>query len=154
MKQLFSLFLLLLSCNISNTNDIDTIKQDTYEINLIKNTLTTQEKYWNEGNIEGFMQGYWNSEELIFTSAGHKLSYGWKNTFNRYKESYPTKESMGILRFKILNLKLNTKNTATLKGKWELIREKDHPSGVFWLDLKKFENDWLIIKDSTISLIN
>ena len=61
---------------------------------------------------------------------------------------------MGVLKFEILNLKLNDKNTAVLKGKWELIRKKDHPSGVFWLDLQKFEENWLIIKDSTISLVN
>ena len=155
MKQLFSLFLLVLfSCNMNNTNTIDTVKQDANEIDAIKKVLTTQQKCWNEGDIKGFMEGYWNSEKLIFTSAEYMPSYGWKNTFDRYKSSYPTKESMGVLKFEILNLKLNTKNTAVLKGKWELVREKDHPNGVFWLDLQKFENNWLIIKDSTISLVN
>ncbi len=155
MKQLFSLFLLVLfSCNMNNTNTIDTVKQDANEIDAIKKVLTTQQKCWNEGDIKGFMEGYWNSEKLIFTSAEHMPSYGWKNTFERYKSSYPTKESMGVLKFEILNLKLNTKNTALLKGKWELFRKKDHPSGIFWLDLQKFENNWLIIKDSTITIIN
>ena len=75
-------------------------------------------------------------------------------TLKRYKNSYPTKESMGRLEFRITNLNIISKNTATLKGEWELIREKDHPIGVFWLDLRKFEENWLIIKDSTISLVN
>ena len=155
MKQPFSLFLLVLfSCNMNNTNTIDTVKQDANEIDAIKKVLTTQQKCWNEGDIKGFMEGYWNSEKLIFTSAEHMPSYGWKNTFERYKSSYPTKESMGVLKFEILNLKLNTKNTAVLKGKWELVRKEDHPFGVFWLDLQKFENNWLIIKDSTISMVN
>ncbi len=155
MKQPFSLFLLvLLSCNMNNTTTTDTIKQNANEINAIKKVLTTQQKCWNEGDIEGFMEGYWNSEKLIFTSAEHMPSYGWENTFERYKSSYPTRESMGVLKFEILNLKLNTKNTAVLKGKWELVRKEDHPFGVFWLDLQQFENNWLIIKDSTISMVN
>ena len=40
---------------------------------------------------------------------------------------------------------------ATLKGKWNLTREKDDPNGLFWLDFEKFDKNWLITKDSTIS---
>ena len=152
MKQLFNLSLLILfSCNVSNTKTIKIIKQDPKEIDAIKKILTSQQDYWNNGDIDGFMQGYWQSEELIFTSLNHKPAYGWDNTLQRYKNSYPTKSSMGEFNFEILDLRLISKTTATLKGKWELIREKDHPNGLFWLDLEKFDKNWLITKDSTIS---
>ncbi len=152
MKQLSAFFLLiLLSCNMNNTNTINAIKQDPNEINAIKKRLTLQQKCWNNGDIDRFMQGYWNSEELIFTSLIHEPVYGWKNTLERYKNSYPTKSSMGELRFEILDLQLISEITATLKGKWEIIREKDNPNGLFWLDLQKFDRNWLITKDSTIS---
>lgn len=136
---------------MNNTNSVDVLKQDLNEINTIKKILSSQQKCWNNGDIDGFMQGYWNSEKLVFTSLNHKPAYGWKNTLERYKNSYPTKSSMGELRFEILNLKLISKTTATLKGKWELIRQKDHPNGLFWLDIEKFDNNWLITKDSTVS---
>jgi len=152
MKQLFTLSLLiLLSCSMNNTKTIDTIKQDPFEIDAIKKVLTSQQECWNNGDIDGFMQGYWNSEKLIFTSLSHKPAYGWKNTLERYKNSYPTKSSMGEFRFEILNLEITSKTTADLYGKWELIRMKDHPNGLFWLDLEKFDESWLITKDSTIS---
>ena len=152
MKQLFILFpLILLSCSMNNSKAIDTIRQDSNEINAIKKLLTTQQACWNNGDIDGFMQGYWNSEELIFTSATHKPAYGWKNTLERYKKSYPTKASMGEFRFEILDTELTSKETATLKGKWELIRMNDNPNGLFWLDLEKIDENWLITKDSTIS---
>ena len=152
MNQLFTfLLLILLSCSMNNTKTIETIKQDLFEVNAIKKILTTQQEYWNNGDIDGFMEGYWNSEELIFTSLNHKPAFGWENTLERYKNSYPTKASMGEFRFDILDLKLISDKTAILKGKWELIREKDHPNGLFWLDLKKFDESWLITKDSTIS---
>ena len=152
MKQLSALSLLiLLSCNMNNTNSIDVLKQDLNDINNIKKILSSQQECWNNGDIDGFMQGYWNSEKLVFTSLNHKPAYGWKNTLERYKNSYPTKSSMGELKFEILNLKLISKTTATLKGKWELIRQKDHPNGLFWLDIEKFDNNWLITKDSTVS---
>ena len=152
MKQLSTLSLLiLLSCNMNNNNSVNVLEQDLNEINTIKKILSSQQECWNNGDIDGFMQGYWNSEKLVFTSLNHKPAYGWKNTLERYKNSYPTKSSMGELKFEILNLKLISKTTATLKGKWELIRQKDHPNGLFWLDIEKFDNNWLITKDSTVS---
>ena len=152
MKQLFTLFILILfSCSINNTKTIEPIKQGPNEIDAIKEMLTTQQECWNNGNIDGFMEGYWNSEKLIFTSATHSPAYGWENTLERYKNSYPTKESMGEFRFEILDVRLTSTTTSNLFGKWELIREKDHPNGLFYLDLEKFDENWLITKDSTVS---
>ncbi len=152
MKQLFAIFLLiLLSCDINNTKTIEATEQDPSEIDAIKKILTSQQDCWNNGDINGFMQGYWNSEELIFTSLNHKPAYGWNNTLERYKNSYPTKSSMGEFRFEILDLKLTSKTTANLYGRWGLIRMNNHPNGLFWLDLEKFDKNWLITKDSTIS---
>jgi len=127
------------------------VSQNPTEIKAIKEILNAQKECWNNGDIDGFMEGYWNSEELIFTSLSHEPAFGWENTLERYKNSYPTKESMGELNFEFLDLKLISKNTASLKGKWELIRESDNPNGLFWLDLQKFDKKWLITKDSTIS---
>ena len=133
------------------TSNIETIKQDPNEIDAIKEMLTIQQECWNNGDLDGFMKGYWNSEKLIFTSATHKPAYGWENTLERYKSSYPTKASMGEFRFEILDVRLTSTTTSNLFGKWELIREKDHPNGLFYLDLEKFDENWLITKDSTIS---
>jgi hypothetical protein len=100
------------------------------------------------------MQGYWNSEKLIFTSLNHKPAYGWKNTLERYKNSYPTKYSMGEFRFEILDIEITSKKNAIVNGKWELMRVNDHPNGLFWLDFEKIDENWLITKDSTISFDN
>ena len=153
MKHLIPTLILIIlsSCTMKKPENTSIVKQDPVEIMAIKKVLDTQQECWNNGDIDGFMEGYWNSEELIFTSLNYKPAFGWKNTIDRYKSSYPTKESMGELKFEFLDLKLISKNTASLKGKWELIRESDNPNGLFWLDLQKFDKKWLITKDSTIS---
>ena len=148
MKQLFTLSLLiLLSSSMGNAQIIE----EMTEIGAINEMLTTQQECWNNGDIDGFMKGYWQSEKLIFTSAKHKPTYGWENTLERYRESYPDRYSMGEFKFEILDLKLTSKTTANLHGKWELIRMRDHPNGLFWLNLEKFDKNWLITKDSTVS---
>ena len=131
------LFLLIFSsCSMNNATEIDAIKQ----------VLTTQQIYWNNGDIEGFMLGYWNSEKFEFSSE-NGTTYGWESTLERYKESYPTKESMGELSFEILDVKLTSDTTAVLDGEWELIRKNDNPKGSFILKFQKIENNWLIIRD-------
>jgi len=137
------------SCNMKNSDN--TVKKNLLELEAIQKILTKQQKCWNNGDIDGFMKGYWNSEDLIFTSLKHKPAYGWKATLERYKNSYPTISNMGKLKFEILNTSLTSERKAKLKGKWELIREEDHPNGLFWLELEKFDENWLITKDSTIS---
>jgi hypothetical protein len=37
----------------------------------VRALLDTQAAAWNRGDIEGFMQGYWNSPELRFASGGN-----------------------------------------------------------------------------------
>ena len=93
------------------------ISQNPTEIKAIKEILNAQKECWNNGDIDGFMEGYWNSEELIFTSLNHKPAFGWENTLERYKNSYPTKESMGNFNSEILELKLISDKSARFKGK-------------------------------------
>ena len=123
-------------------------QENASEIDAIKQVLTTQQICWNNGDIDGFMLGYWNSEKFEFSWV-NGTEYGWENALEKYKISYPTKESMGEFRFELLDVNLTSDTTATLNGKWELIRINDNPKGSFILNFQKIENNWLIIKDYT-----
>ena len=116
------------------------------EIDAIKQVLTSQQLCWNNGDIDGFMLGYWNSEKFKFSWV-NGTEYGWENALEKYKISYPTKESMGEFIFEILEVKLTSDTTAILDGEWELIRKNDNPKGSFTYIFKKIENNWLIISD-------
>lgn len=110
--------------------------------------LETQQKAWNNGNLEEFMNGYWNSKSLMFIGLKGP-TYGWQNTLENYKKSYPDKSSMGILEFSDVQVKMLGKDYATVFGKWKLIREKDTPNGIYTLVFQKFKNGWKIIQDHT-----
>src|SRR5262245_21308676 len=53
----------------------------------IRAVLDDQVKAWNKGDLDGFMVGYWNSEELTFISQG-SIRKGWKETRDRYEKRY------------------------------------------------------------------
>ena len=121
------------------------------DLQKIKEVLSKQEAAWNQGDIYGFMLGYWQSDKLQF-SSGDVTTYGWVNTYKKYQKNYPTNEKMGKLQFEIIDLKLMSDTTAIVNGKWELIRKSSESlAGGFVLTFQKFNNDWLIIKDVTTS---
>lgn len=114
----------------------------------IKKLMTTQSEAWNRGDIDGFMTTYWKSEKLQFIGS-KGATYGWQNTLDRYKKSYPSKEAMGFLTFDIINLDKRSRKVISVVGKWHLKRGADlgDLEGHFLLILKKIKGEWLIVAD-------
>lgn len=114
----------------------------------IRAVMDTQVRAWNSGDIEGFMQGYWKSEQMIFVS-GDNISRGWQAALDRYKKNYDSKAKMGVLTFSGLEINILSKDSATVLGSWALQRESDNPKGKFTLIFRKFKDGWKIIHDHT-----
>ena len=109
--------------------------------------MEAQSAAWNRGDIEGFMQGYWNSDTLVFVSS--RVTRGWRQTLENYKRSYPSKEAMGTLTFSELEVAVLSKDAAVVLGSWSLQRAKDNPKGKFTLIFRKFKEGWRIVHDHT-----
>jgi hypothetical protein len=120
------------------------------EIQKVKDVLIAQQKSWNDGRLEDFMQGYWKSDSLTF--IGKKgVTKGWQQTLDNYKKSYPDKSSMGQLIFDILEVEQFSATTIYVIGKWNLQREesKGNLGGHFTLVFKKINDKWVIVSDHT-----
>lgn len=114
----------------------------------ILKVMTDQQIAWNNGDLNGFMQGYWNSEEMMFIGKSGP-NYGWQKTLDNYKKSYPTKEKMGILSFSDQKIKMLGKNYAHVFGKWKLTRKDGDLGGIYTLVFQKFKDGWKVISDHT-----
>ena len=114
----------------------------------IKKTMLEQETAWNKGDIDGFMASYWNSDSLKFIGK-RGITYGWKNTLDNYKKSYPDKATMGKLSFTIINVEVLSSTSCYVIGKWNLDREKDDVGGYYTLLWKKISGKWVIVIDHT-----
>ena len=144
-----STVVILVYCCIPGHTASATEKKAAYQQEVMK-VLEQQAQAWNAGDIEGYMDGYWKSDSLLFTSGG-KIQRGWKATLEKYKTSYDTKEKMGRLEFSSLEIYELSPSSAWVFGHWELQRSSDHPSGVFTLILRKFSDGWKIVHDHTSS---
>lgn len=138
MKQLLTITTIILMVSCSNSE---------VEEKAILKVMQQQEIDWSNGDINGFMQGYWQSDSLMFIGK-NGIKYGWNTTLNNYKNSYPNKAAMGKLEFEVLKLEVNN-NSAYMLGKWILIRESDNPNGFFTLYWKKISGKWVITIDHT-----
>ena len=115
--------------------------------------LEDQQKAWNSGDIEGFMQGYIKNDKLRFASGG-EITLGWQETLNRYQKRYSDRAKMGELKFDIYSVTQINTSTGLIFGKWELTREADTPSGLFTLHMRKGDDGWKIVSDHTSTASN
>ena len=118
----------------------------------VKAVLDAQVAAWNRGDIEGYMAGYWRSDETIFVS-GDSVTRGWQTVLARYKKSYDSREKMGTLTFSDLEITPIGNDAATALGRWHLQRAKDEPHGTFTLIFRKTKQGWRIVHDHTSSAI-
>lgn len=112
----------------------------------IRKVLSTQTDAWNRGDIKNFMIGYWKNDSLMFIGKSG-VTYGWTNTLNNYKKSYPDTIAMGKLSFNIISVKSLSKEFYHVVGKWMLKRSIGDLSGHFTLLFQKLNNHWVIVAD-------
>jgi hypothetical protein len=114
----------------------------------VKAVLDSQQRAWNNGKVEQFMDGYWRSDSLKFiTNKG--IRYGWQAMLDGYKKGYPDAAAMGVLDFNILRIDLLAKKLVMVTGKWKVTGSKGVQEGAFTLLVQKIGNRWLIVSDHT-----
>jgi len=114
----------------------------------IRALMDKQVAAWNAGDIDGFMDGYWRSDKLVFI-GGDRVTRGWQPTLDRYKRNYSSREKMGTLTFSDLTVEVLSKDAAIVLGSWGLARANDNPKGKFTLIFRKTRDGWLIVHDHT-----
>ena len=137
MKNIFlGLFLLVSAQLVAQSKDGTAIRQ----------LLAKQSAAWNRGDLEGFMQGYWENDSLMFIGKSG-ITYGWKNTLANYKKGYPDTAAMGKLTFTIIKIQSLSKEYYQVVGKWQLARRIGDLAGYFTLLFQKRDGRWVIIAD-------
>lgn len=136
MKRLLSILLLL------SFTSLKVLGQEAE----IRALLNKQTEAWNRGDLEGFMEGYWKNDSLMFIGKSG-ITYGWQKTLDNYKKGYPDRTAMGTLTFTLIQMKPLSKKYFSVVGKWHLKRTIGDLSGHYTLLLKKIKGEWVVIAD-------
>ena len=129
----------------SNSSKSSTFENDKTEI---LNVMDQQVKAWNASDLEGFMQGYWKSDELKFY-GNNGVTEGWEQTLSNYKNRYPSKDHTGTLKFTIDAVSNIENDSYYVMGKYHLKRTVGDANGTFMIIFKKINGQWKIIADSS-----
>lgn len=149
-KTLSSIVLILLSPLLANLSCSDNSRNlnpdETYK--TIDILMKHQETSWNNGDIDAFMDFYWESDSLQFIGKSG-VNFGWLTTLNNYKKSYNSNEKMGNLSFENISYKILNNNSVLITGKWHLSRNEELKDieGHYTLIWKMIDGHWKIVYD-------
>lgn len=116
------------------------------DVKDILSILDRQIEYWNKGDVDHFMEGYWNNDSLMFIGQSG-VTYGYQNTLNNYKKNYKDTAHMGKLQFTILQVKPVSADAYFVVGKWQLFRTVGNVDGYYTLLFRKIKGVWVIVAD-------
>ena len=123
--------------------------QSDKAIQKVITILNQQADDWNNGDIDAFMQAYWQSTDLQFIGS-RGVTFGWGQTLKNYKKGYPDKQAMGLLTFDVIKTDKLSRKTIMMSGKFMLDRkDMENLEGHFLLIWKKVKKRWVIIADHT-----
>ena len=137
-------------CLLTSLTADSILRADDQELDQkLKSILAVQQTAWNEGNLDKFMDAYWKSDKLTFSSRG-ETRRGWQTTLEKYKKSYPDRATMGKLTFSKLEVESLSVDVAMMLGEWKIEGEKP-ASGNFSLVWRRIDGNWVIIHDHSSS---
>jgi beta-aspartyl-peptidase (threonine type) len=118
----------------------------------IRVVLARQEQAWNRGDLEGYMQGYWKSPDLMFYSGG-TVTRGWEATLERYRRRYKAEgKEMGRLDFTEDTIEMLGADSAVGRGRWNLtLSDGRKLTGLYTVILKRLPEGWRIVHDHSSS---
>ena len=131
----------------------DAVKSDPAgDMREIRDLMMNQERDWNAGDVNGYMKGYLKSDSLRFASGG-AYRYGWQATLERYLDTYPDRDAMGVLTFSDVKINVLSPDWAMAFGAWNLKRGGEYKDigGLYTLLLVRTEEGWRIKFDHTSS---
>ena len=131
-RKIFIFFILIASfSSIKAQNENEIIDRRKHAIQLL---VETQVACWNEGDLKGYMEGYWKSDSMQFISP-KGITFGYNQTLENYEKSWGAKPSLGRLSFRNLRIRPldELKLLFQVTGDWMVNTETEEDAGHFSL---------------------
>jgi uncharacterized protein (TIGR02246 family) len=118
----------------------------------VRAVWTAQVEAWNRGDLDGFMNVYWNSPALVFFSNKTETR-GWQQTLDRYRATYQAEgRQMGTLDFPRLEFKVLGAEVVLARGQWRLkMPDGKESTGMTSVTFQKLPEGWRIVHDHSSS---
>jgi hypothetical protein len=101
---------------------------------------------WNAHDIEGHLETYWKSPELLVVVDSEQFN-GWQQLHDSYVNGYPNRDSMGYISPARIQIKLLKPDLALALSWWSISfpNSKQRVVGNTTMNLQKFDEVWKIV---------
>ena len=101
---------------------------------------------WNAHDIEGHLEVYWKSPELLVVVDSEQFN-GWQQLHSSYINGYPDRNSMGYISPARIQVKLLKPDLALALTWWSITfpNSKQKVVGNTTMNLQKFDDGWKIV---------
>ena len=142
------LLVVIVSCATPQTQAADPVAE-------VKTVWAAMLDAWNRGDLEGFMNGYWKSPDVVFFSNGGETR-GWQQTLDRYRAGYQADgKQMGTLDFPQLDFKPLGPEAVLARGRWHLkMPDGKESTGMTSVTYQKLPEGWRIVHDHSSAAAN
>ena len=105
---------------------------------------------WNAHDIEGYLEVYWNSPELLVVIDSEQFN-GWQQLHDSYLNGYPDRKSMGFIEPGRIQVKLLKPDLALALTWWSISfpTSKRKVVGNTTMNVQKFDDGWRVIASHT-----
>ena len=105
---------------------------------------------WNAHDVEGYMEVYWKSPELLVVVDSEQFN-GWQQLHDSYLNGYPDRNAMGFIQPKRIQVKLLKPDLALALTWWSVSfpNAKQSAVGNSTMNLQKFNDGWKIVASHT-----
>jgi uncharacterized protein (TIGR02246 family) len=101
---------------------------------------------WNAHDIEGHLEVYWKSPELLVVIDSEQFN-GWQQLHDSYVNGYPDRNSMGYINPARIQVKLLKPDLALALTWWTISfpNSKQKVVGNTTMNLQKFDDGWKVV---------
>jgi ketosteroid isomerase-like protein len=105
---------------------------------------------WNAHDIEGYMETYWKSPELLVVVDSEQFN-GWQQLHDSYLNGYPNRVAMGFIQPERIQVKLLKSDFALALTWWSASFPTSQRTvvGTSTMNLQKFDDGWKIVASHT-----
>ena len=113
-------------------------------------TLLKMLDRWNAHDIEGHLEVYWKSPQLLVVVGSEQFN-GWQQLHDSYINGYPGSTAMGLIQPKRIQVRLLKPDLALALTWWSVTfpTSKQALEGNSVMNLQKFGDGWKIIASQT-----
>jgi uncharacterized protein (TIGR02246 family) len=120
------------------------------DLQQIDDTLLKMLDRWNAHDMEGYLEVYRKSPELLVIVDSEQFN-GWQQLHDSYVNGYPDRNTMGFIEPKRIQIKMLKPDLALALTWWSasFSTSKDKMVGNTTMDLQKFDDVWKIVASHT-----